>query len=503
MALTPITLTATFVNPDGTVPTGRITATLNAAMQNGTTIVQPAPIDGFINSTGNLVNTSGKPFVLLANDDAGTTPTGTAYDFVIQIDTAGIREFLAVIPSASVGGTVDLSELAIVITPPTTTTFVVSFAGRSGPVTPQAGDYTAAEVTDAANTTTANSFTGGTNTFTPPINTDDAILVEDGILHVDAGSGSKGYRFRTNGGGLDMEFAGQSLYLSGWTGGNFTGTQFNQIILSNNGGPIEVVPQIVFQNSVKIDNNSTLFSGSGAPGFGATAGDLYIRTDTPDVSTQVLYVYDGTAWFEQAPVSSVFGRPGAVTAQSGDYSATQISGLENFIRDNEGGTQPADNGLLAWTAATDSCTATLGPTAGTLYLMKIWMPADTYTDLWTFLTSGGAGYAAGENWIGIYDTAGNLVASTNDITSLLGSTGAVRAPLAAQYVNPTDGQMYVGLLLNATTMPSLPRSNLNQLMNVGAPPNPLAAIGGGGLTALPSTVGFATGAAQRIFIGAS
>lgn len=41
----------------------------------------------------------------------------------------------------------------------------------------------------------------------------------------DAATPTKQYRFRTNGGSLDLEFGGNALYISGWTGADFTGTQ--------------------------------------------------------------------------------------------------------------------------------------------------------------------------------------------------------------------------------------------------------------------------------------
>lgn len=51
---------------------------------------------------------------------------------------------------------------------------------------------------------------------------------------------TKGYRFRTSGGALDWEASGAQLYISTWSGANFTGTQYNQFVLDNGGGNINV-----------------------------------------------------------------------------------------------------------------------------------------------------------------------------------------------------------------------------------------------------------------------
>jgi fibronectin-binding autotransporter adhesin len=65
------------------------------------------------------------------------------------------------------------------------------------------------------------------------IGTEDATerLTVQGNMSVLANDGSKGYRFRTSGGSLDLEASGVGvpgeLWMSGWTGANFTGTQVN------------------------------------------------------------------------------------------------------------------------------------------------------------------------------------------------------------------------------------------------------------------------------------
>lgn len=111
MAFTLITITANEVRPDGTVPIGTVTATLSQALTNGTQLIEPTPVVGDLNASGHLVNQSGLAFALEANDDTATTPAGSSYQFLIELDNAPVREFSAVVPHAAAAGTIDLSVL--------------------------------------------------------------------------------------------------------------------------------------------------------------------------------------------------------------------------------------------------------------------------------------------------------------------------------------------------------------------------------------------------------
>ena len=111
MAFTLITITAAFTRPDGTPGQGTVTATLSEPMQNGSAVIEPTPIVGVLSQAGSLVNLSGLAFVLEANDDTATTPAGSEYSFLIEVDSAPVSEFSAVVPHAAAAGTIDLSVL--------------------------------------------------------------------------------------------------------------------------------------------------------------------------------------------------------------------------------------------------------------------------------------------------------------------------------------------------------------------------------------------------------
>lgn len=110
MAFTMVTVTATFLTPEGGEPAkGTVTATLNQVMRNGTTQIDPTPVAGVLNSLGELKLQSGGPFVLPATDDAGTTPPGCSYEWVIELDNAPTERFFAQLPKAV--NPVDLTAL--------------------------------------------------------------------------------------------------------------------------------------------------------------------------------------------------------------------------------------------------------------------------------------------------------------------------------------------------------------------------------------------------------
>ncbi len=75
-------------------------------------------------------------------------------------------------------------------------------------------------------------------------------------------------------------------------------------------------------------------SGTTLPGACA-AGETYLKTAAP--GGPALYLCAVTnAWTQLAPVNSVFGRAGAITAQNGDYSFSQIAGTASVAQGGTG-----------------------------------------------------------------------------------------------------------------------------------------------------------------------
>lgn len=112
-----VTVTATYVNSDGTVPTGTVTFSPNTILQDGTSsqivVVDPQVVT--LNANGSL------SIVLMATDDTDLSPSGWAYNIVENIDGA-YRNYFVQFPAAQTP--VDLSTKAPLVPVPGLTGYV-------------------------------------------------------------------------------------------------------------------------------------------------------------------------------------------------------------------------------------------------------------------------------------------------------------------------------------------------------------------------------------------
>jgi hypothetical protein len=105
MAATMITVTGKYLNADGTACSGTVTFTLNEPIANSNVIYHVQPQIVTLNGSGEISQS------LVANDDTGTTPTGSFYTVNECLTDAPNREYVITVASASPDGTVDLSTL--------------------------------------------------------------------------------------------------------------------------------------------------------------------------------------------------------------------------------------------------------------------------------------------------------------------------------------------------------------------------------------------------------
>ena len=96
-------------------------------------------------------------------------------------------------------------------------------------------------------------------------------------------------------------------------------------------------------------------------------------------------------------------------------------------------------------------------TGGTVYLAAVYGPKWTTTSTihWGVSTVG-ATPTANENWVGLFNSAGTLLAST-DVDSNITSTGHVATTITTQTLSP--GLYWVGWVFNAATVPKLYAGN--------------------------------------------
>jgi hypothetical protein len=107
-----------------------------------------------------------------------------------------------------------------------------------------------------------------------------------------------------------------------------------------------------------------------------------------------------------------------------------------------------------WATGTGSAVTT----AGALYLAKMPIAGGTsISNLYIKIATAAAGLTTGQNFAGIYNSSGQLVATTADLTATIGTnTGVITCPLTATYVAPTGDNYYVGVFFNSgTTFPVL------------------------------------------------
>jgi hypothetical protein len=111
VAFTQVTITGSFIRPDGQPAYGTVTATLSEPIANSGQQIDPTPVTGVLVAGQLKDDTTELPFVLEANDDPGTTPAGSSYRFVIELDSAPVDEFAAIVPHTAPGATIDLEAL--------------------------------------------------------------------------------------------------------------------------------------------------------------------------------------------------------------------------------------------------------------------------------------------------------------------------------------------------------------------------------------------------------
>jgi hypothetical protein len=213
----------------------------------------------------------------------------------------------------------------------------------------------------------------------------------------------------------------------------------------------------------------------------------------------------------QAPVT-VGSSGGSLTTASGVNATlagpvTMGGANASYVMSNLG---PADVGLKAWSFAVDAATGTASAVtvAGSVYLTTTHLTGGvTYGTIYLKFQANGGTASTGSNFAGLYNSAGYLVATSNDISLAMGtaagSTGYITCPLATAYTPSGGGQYWVGAFFNASAAGSFPvlyaRSGFvtvstsagNGVNGIAGPvqatPYPYAAVATSSATALPSS----------------
>ncbi|MFD0555420.1 hypothetical protein ACFQ0X_44180 [Streptomyces rectiviolaceus] len=200
----------------------------------------------------------------------------------------------------------------------------------------------------------------------------------------------------------------------------------------------------------------------------------------------------------QTRVGGEFGLENRMTAAEGDIDGAlpttggTISGNLAVTGSALGEDTPAAHGIAAWCYAPALAVNSSTLTNGTLYLVRMNIAAAVnVTELHWWIGNQGSSPVSGQNRVGLYDSAGTLLASAN-VDADISTPGPKSTTIAAQAL--TAGAFcWVGLLFNASVPPTLTRAS--GWTGVGAAANlnlPAAAcqyaINGTGRTALPSSI---------------
>jgi hypothetical protein len=236
-------------------------------------------------------------------DSSGTSPTG---DYYIATQTATATSGQGLFGgSSTLGG-------------------ILTGYGSTADVTLQNRSGTAALKVLANSTNVYMPGNVGIGT-TSPVQQLDVV----GTAEVDSSSGSKSYRLRTTGGGLDFEGAGAGMYYSIWSGSAFTGAQYNYLMLANGSQSASAYGTWTFYTGNSVGGGSPILvvsnSGSGSVGIGTTSPQGALQINTATNSTKALQVLDssaGTALAVDTTTDTVTTGAGGLKLTSGANSAT-------------------------------------------------------------------------------------------------------------------------------------------------------------------------------------
>lgn len=160
---------------------------------------------------------------------------------------------------------------------------------------------------------------------------------------------------------------------------------------------------------------------------------------------------------------------------------------------------PADFGLLAWSADAELCASGSTLTLNTVTLHRVNLRyAAKVANVLAWITAGGSGQTAAQNFGGLYNSAGTKIAATADQTTPWTGTGLMTMALSGGPYNLDAGYYWVALLTNGGTSPTflrIPTPNSSAVPNMGNAAAAFRSATNGTGTTLPSSITPASNAA--------
>lgn len=154
---------------------------------------------------------------------------------------------------------------------------------------------------------------------------------------------------------------------------------------------------------------------------------------------------------------------------------------------------PAKHNLITWTQDPRTLRSTGDTlTGGVVYLAKLDIAnrSTVVSNLLVGVITAGATLTSGQNFVGLYNSSGTLLATSADQTTAWGTTGLKAAAITPQTL--AVGSYYVAILSNGTTKPVFATGaghGQDSITNVGLTTATSAFLTSGtGLTALPASI---------------
>lgn len=259
--------------------------------------------------------------------------------------------------------------------------------------------------------------------------------------------------------------------------------------------------------SLSIKQND--FSG-GARGIKLTAcpGARMYGNVFYDLSETVVYEDVGGNTNALFARNEIYGfTPIHTTSGTGPSSGGVVDIYTPYIADN-----PARHGFVEWNydpALVSSGSGSTGTATGTLYLMKISsQTGGTVSNIIVTVGTAGSSLTSSQNWAGIYDDTGTLVAQTNDQTTAWTSTGVITMALQSSITFQAGRDYFAGFLTNGGTPPLFVATNAGGGVttpnaNLGSTKRRFSTHTTTGLTTLPATITMVSTSAKTYWIAVS
>jgi hypothetical protein len=299
-------------------------------------------------------------------------------------------------------------------------------------------------------------------------------------LTIKAADDSKAYRFRRSGEALDFEGAGQSLYISVFENGDFSGDQFQYLRLENAAGLAHATGRWIFADGPfgaavhTLDGftNTVAFHGAEPVEQATITGErstgealasllsaLDTRGDIADTSTAGPVMANDADVVKLTGNQTVGGVKTFSLSPTGPEPTTDSQmAVKSYVDDGDAAVQadadanaaailvetrntwqPEDVGLVAWTSDPANCQSTIRyESANRIRSAAISIHrTTTVTDIVWYMLGYDGGLTAG-SWAAIYDSAGTKVGTVADLTAVGSEPPEVHDAGGAMSGSPLD-----------------------------------------------------------------